>query len=829
MVHRGSIDIMNLTAWRRMIGPGVLAILGLGFALVPLFRGEIFFYWDNAQQHYAQTVFLHKALQVGHIPHWWPEIGAGAPTIAEGQSAHFHPIRLLLTWFFTPPVSFMVEAGVYFAIAGVATFFFLRQFRVHPAACVVGGVCMMFNSFSVVFVRNIALHRSACFLPVAMLCAERFVQRGSYGWLAAAAIVFGVQLLSGHPTITFITIFATTTFLVARFWQCSPEARQSWTNVARVVTVGPLLWGFAVAIGVGIAAIQFLPQLLHVEQSIRQGGLNPVYATTMPAQLRYLPQLILPYAFLQGDWLPVPDRWGSTLNYTPSSGIYLGAAAVVLPVIALWWRRGRIDPVWPLTVSLVLALMFAIGGNGVLFRVLGALPGLSGLRFPSRFLFWVGFCLACLAAFGLHRTIARSRIAAIRDRGYAPLAISTGLSVLLAGLFWVFRERLADAVRLADDFGTGIVLSLSIIGIMVLLAVSVLAKRLPRAVALPLIVLFVAGDLLGFRARADYAPTVAIPSVLADPPVAQVLKNDREPFRVMSLIGIERGWNRNADLAEYLQADTTSLWGLDSADAFYSLFLRRHYALRESIVWELNHSPESAAKLSQFLGTWNVKYLVSPKDVGLSGWIPVHESERAVAWRNPDVLPRVHVVTELVPEDIEPRETWDRRAAERLDLYRFMVADWSTRREDAQIIDHILEQNTDYRRTAVVEGPDLPALQPGAGTFAARELPHDSDSMAFEVEADRAGFLVIAMNFYPGWTATVDGQPVRLYRTNYTSMGLVIPKGRSRVALRFATPGFRAGAVLTAGSLLLCAAVLLVGPIRNRRIGGVLAQQPSER
>jgi hypothetical protein len=808
---------MNVILRRRVLGPGLLAIVALGFVLVPLLRGEFFYYWDNAQQHYPQTVFLHDALRAGHIPHWWPEVGSGAPTVGEGQSAHFHPVRLLLTWMFSPAVSLMLEVGVYFAIAGVSMFFFLRQFRLHRAACVVGGLCMMFNSFSVVFIRNIALHRSACLLPVAMLCAERFVQRGTYGSILAAGIVFGVQLLSGHPTFTVITLIATTTHLAARVWQRSRRAGHSPARAAYTVTVGAAHWSIAAAAGAGIAAIQFLPQLLHVQQSVRQGGLNPEYATALAAQLRYLPQLVLPYAFLQGDWLPVPDQWGSILNYTPSSGIYLGAAAVVLPLLGLWWRRRALDPVWPLAAGLVLAMTFALGWNGVLFRLLGALPGLSGLRFPSRFLLWGGFCLAGLTALGLHRAIARGRRGALRTRDYAPLILGVAGSALLAAFFAVFRERLSTSVRLAEDFGTGVALSLLLIGIVAAQVAAVLTKRLPPTLAASLVVLFVAADLLGFRARANYAPTFSIAGALAEPSVAQAIKSDSEQFRVMSLISTERGWNRNDDLAEYLQADSTSLWGIDSADVWFSLFLNRHYALKESIVWELNHSPEAAATLSWFLATWNVRYVIGPRGVTLSGWTPVHETGRAIAWRNPHALPRAYVVTDVIPEHVQPREEWDDRAAMRLELYRHMVVDWNSRRADAQIVDHIRDQGIDFQHTAVVQGPDLPHLPPGDGAFTVRELPHAPDSLAFEVDADRSGLLVISTNSYPGWTATVDGQPARLYRTNYTSMGLVVPPGESQVRLEFATPGFRLGAYVTLVSTVLCALALSMRRVRNRR------------
>src|SRR5262245_34109170 len=115
--------------WRSFTAPVVLGLLGLGFALVPLAEGKIFFYWDSVRQHYAQTVFLHEAFQSGAIPQWWPQVGSGVPTVAEGQAAHYHPVRLLLAVLFSPPVAFMTEIGLYLAVAGLSTYFFLREFR----------------------------------------------------------------------------------------------------------------------------------------------------------------------------------------------------------------------------------------------------------------------------------------------------------------------------------------------------------------------------------------------------------------------------------------------------------------------------------------------------------------------------------------------------------------------------------------------------------------------------------------------------------------------------------------------------------------------------
>jgi uncharacterized membrane protein YfhO len=73
-------------------------------------------------------------------------------------------------------------------------------------------------------------------------------------------------------------------------------------------------------------------------------------------------------------------------------------------------------------------------------------------------------------------------------------------------------------------------------------------------------------------------------------------------------------------------------------------------------------------------------------------------------------------------------------------------------------------------------------------------------------DAPSAGFLLLADTFYPGWTASIDGSPVPLYRANLSVRAIQLPAGRHDVRFAYDPPGFRTGLVVTGTAI---AALLL--------------------
>jgi hypothetical protein len=77
-------------------------------------------------------------------------------------------------------------------------------------------------------------------------------------------------------------------------------------------------------------------------------------------------------------------------------------------------------------------------------------------------------------------------------------------------------------------------------------------------------------------------------------------------------------------------------------------------------------------------------------------------------------------------------------------------------------------------------------------------------------------FLVAAMTFDPGWTASVEGRPVAIYPTAACQVGVELPAGEHRLVLQYRDPLVGLGAGVTLAALASGAAALLWTGRRRR-------------
>jgi len=75
--------------------------------------------------------------------------------------------------------------------------------------------------------------------------------------------------------------------------------------------------------------------------------------------------------------------------------------------------------------------------------------------------------------------------------------------------------------------------------------------------------------------------------------------------------------------------------------------------------------------------------------------------------------------------------------------------------------------------------------------------------------------LVLADAFAPGWEATVDGVPRRLWQTNYLVRSVVVAPGDHQVDFRYRAPGFRAGVTILIGTWTVVLLSLAVARARR--------------
>jgi uncharacterized membrane protein YfhO len=80
--------------------------------------------------------------------------------------------------------------------------------------------------------------------------------------------------------------------------------------------------------------------------------------------------------------------------------------------------------------------------------------------------------------------------------------------------------------------------------------------------------------------------------------------------------------------------------------------------------------------------------------------------------------------------------------------------------------------------------------------------------------------LVVSENYYPGWSATADGKPAPVVRTDYSLVGVVLPAGATHVDLTFSSPAYKRGKSLTLLALAFSIVAIAAGVVGDRRRRG---------
>jgi hypothetical protein len=94
---------------------------------------------------------------------------------------------------------------------------------------------------------------------------------------------------------------------------------------------------------------------------------------------------------------------------------------------------------------------------------------------------------------------------------------------------------------------------------------------------------------------------------------------------------------------------------------------------------------------------------------------------------------------------------------------------------------------------------------------------YDPGHMTFKLSAPAPAnaSLVVSENYYPGWTATVDGHPAQTGRADYTLIGVPLPTGATTIDLMFHDPALPLGEKITFAMLLVTVAWLGLTLVRR--------------
>ncbi|MFQ5340606.1 MAG: YfhO family protein [Anaerolineae bacterium] len=388
----------NLRFTRRndLLAGLALAILPALFYPLAASRRGVFYVGDIFRLYYPQRAVYAEALRAGHLPLWTPNVLAGYPLLAEGQTGMLYPLNLLLYRFLPIDVALNYSILLALSLAGVATYVLARVLRLRPAAAVLAALTLTYGGFFVGHFNHLNIMGAAPWLPLELAIVERVLgarrsaKRALGALVIALGLVIGVQFLAGHPQIWLMSTLVVLAFGLFRAAWPATGPRRPPAQAARLFA--PV--AISVLVGLAVAAIQLLPTWELVQQSVRAGGLPADFFTSFSWHPALLTTLLVP--FILGN--PYP-------NISVELAAYLGILPLSLAFAALALRRNR------LTAFLVglagVALVLAFGDYTPLYAPLSQVPVLNLFRVPARFLYVFSLAVALLAGLGLDALLSR--------------------------------------------------------------------------------------------------------------------------------------------------------------------------------------------------------------------------------------------------------------------------------------------------------------------------------------------------------------------------------------------------------------------------------------
>ncbi len=111
----------------------------------------------------------------------------------------------------------------------------------------------------------------------------------------------------------------------------------------------------------------------------------------------------------------------------------------------------------------------------------------------------------------------------------------------------------------------------------------------------------------------------------------------------------------------------------------------------------------------------------------------------------------------------------------------------------------------------------LQSIKPAASTGRVTVNSYEPERVALQVALPAPGVLVLSDSWYPGWRATLDGQPVPVLRANLLFRAVIAPAGVHDVVFEYEPTEWRAGLVVALAAGLVLFALLIIAAIRTRR------------
>ena len=783
----------------------VFAIISFAYFLVPVTQGKILFQHDASAGVGSAQELTEYQNRTGETTRWTNSIFGGMPTYqmspsyqsTDGLSQVMNAYHLWL------------PDNVWFLFAYLLGFYILlRAFDFRQTLAALGSIMWAFSSYFLIIIAAGHLWKvmALAYLPP-MIAGIVLAYRGRYlSGFIVTALFTAFEIKANHVQMTYYYLFVILFMVIAYLVKAVREKQLTGFMKSTGVVAAAAVIGIAINLSSLYHTWQYQKESMRGKSELvkkdaanqTSSGLDRDYITQWSYGIDETLTLLVPNA-KGGATVPlsknatamakadpqiqsmIPQLYDAIPQYFgtqpgTSGPVYVGAFVLFLFILGLFIVRGSMK--WALLAATVLSVLLAWGHNFMGFTnfFLDYIPMYAKFRTVASILVIAEFTIPLLAALALKKIVDEPEVLTKQMKFvYISLVLTAGVALLIALFPGMMEPFISDQER---QMITSIQGMDGNTANMILSNIATMREAMVSADAWRSVIIILIGFALLFlykmkKLRADYMVICMAVLCLVDMWQVDkrylndemfVPKSERDmPHQATSTdLAIMKDKSldyRVLNLASNTFNENETSFFHKSIGGYHPAKLRRYQEMIDAyIAPEMQKTMQAIAaaggnmqavdgvKTFPVLNMLNTKYFILPLQGGAT--MPL---QNIYAQGNGWFVDKINYVADANAEY---------SGVGKIDVRHEAVAD--------KKFEAALGQAKANDSTAIVK---LDKYEP--------------NNLQYTVNSKNGGVVVFSEIYYPGWTATIDGQPAELGRVNYILRAVSVKPGKHTVVLDF--------------------------------------------
>ncbi len=695
---------------------------------------------------YQWRILVINSLKQGEFPFWTQSYLSGVPLFANFQNSLFNVTNLPFFIFKNNGVSWTIMVLFQLIISLLATYFCLKSLKFEKLSSVVGSIVYSFSLFNLVWLEYGIHTYVAAFLPLFIICIEKYFQKKQPRYLIYLSFLIAFQFYGGYPQYSIFSLLFI--FLYYLFVH-------SRNNLKSIVS-----FSFSIILGLLLTLPLLLPGYELIKLSIRN-----IDITSQSQTMGFIPVQNL-------FTLPIPNYWGNPttndyygLDYYDNNAIFPGSIALISLFFSIYLftknKTNKKINFYILTIFLCFLVIFKNPFSLFLKNNLGFV--FSGNGISTRIFLLANFSFSVLSAFLFDYLIHQKP-----KKIYSILILITWQITIFLNLF---LQNNPNKISYKNTLYS-LVFSLPIAISIILSQLQIKSKKIFLYTTILLVI--VESFYYGYK----YLPFSKQEYLFPSTPSIKFLQDNTGDYRISTTNTIP-----------------TNMWvtyGLDSPDGYDTtmpLLNYEYYSLVQNQVYNktANRAIYYNNEKSSLYDNLSVKYKLtlgngnSPNVANSNKkFKKVFNETNTIVEENQDVLDKIRFVEKII---IAQDKNEFKDIFQNINFSKNIVLYNYSSNNVENINNGCISQDTKISN-----------------------VEYKNSSIKFNTNNNCVKPVFISNSFYPGWKATIDGYPTEIFQANHAFQSVIVPSGSHQIILKYSPTNFKIYLFISIG----CAVSLLI-------------------